>query len=107
MKQIDLKVNGRRHTVNVDPDSPLLFVLSDQLGLRGPRFGCGMTQCGSCTVIMMGQVVRSCVVPVKAVAEVEITNLEGLGHPAGLYRRRRGAMWILFKRRDPDCKSCA
>jgi nicotinate dehydrogenase subunit A len=82
MKQIRLKVNGQQHTVNVDPDSPLLFVLSDELGLRGPRFGCGMAQCGSCTVIMRGQVVRSCVMPVKAVGEEEVTTLEGLGTPA-------------------------
>jgi len=82
MKQIKLKVNGQNHTVNVDPDSPLLFVLSDELGLRGPRFGCGMAQCGSCTVIMRRQVVRSCVMPVKAVGEEEVTTLEGLGTPA-------------------------
>jgi nicotinate dehydrogenase subunit A len=82
MKQIKLKVNGQHHTVNVDPDSPLLFVLSDELGLRGPRFGCGMAQCGSCTVIMRSQVVRSCVMPVKAVGQEEITTLEGLGTPA-------------------------
>jgi nicotinate dehydrogenase subunit A len=82
MKQIRLKVNGQHHTVNVDPDSPLLFVLSDELGLRGPRFGCGMAQCGSCTVIVRGQVVRSCVLPVKALGEAEVTTLEGLGTPA-------------------------
>jgi nicotinate dehydrogenase subunit A len=81
MKQITLKVNGGHHTVNVDPDTPLLFVLTDDLGLRGPRFGCGMAQCGSCTVIMRGQVVRSCVMPVKAVGRAEVTTLEGLGSP--------------------------
>jgi nicotinate dehydrogenase subunit A len=81
MKQIRLKVNGQDHTVNVDPDSPLLFVLSDELGLRGPRFGCGMAQCGSCTVIMRGKVLRSCVMPVKAVGDEEIITLEGLGSP--------------------------
>jgi xanthine dehydrogenase iron-sulfur cluster and FAD-binding subunit A len=59
MKQITLKVNGRQHTVTADPDTPLLFVLNDELGLRGPRFGCGMAQCGACTVIIDGQVVRS------------------------------------------------
>jgi nicotinate dehydrogenase subunit A len=82
MKQIGLKVNAQHHTVNVDPDSPLLFVLNDELGLRGPRFGCGMAQCGSCTVIMNGRVVRSCVMPVKAVGNQEVTTLEGLGTPA-------------------------
>src|SRR4051794_30749265 len=82
MKQITLRVNGRRRTLQTDPDTPLLFVLTDGLGLLGPRFGCGMAQCGSCTVIMRGQVVRSCVMPVSAVGpQDEITTLEGLGTP--------------------------
>jgi len=81
MKQITLRVNGRHHTVKVDPDTPLLFVLNDDLGLRGPRFGCGMAQCGACTVILRGQVVRSCVMPVSAVGSDEVTTLEGLGTP--------------------------
>jgi nicotinate dehydrogenase subunit A len=79
MKQITLKVNGSEHTVEVDPDTPLLFVLNDQLGLRGPRFGCGMAQCGACTVMLSGQAVRSCVMPVRAVGQAEVTTLEGLG----------------------------
>jgi|ERR1700722_1317677 nicotinate dehydrogenase subunit A len=81
MKQIKLKVNGQYYTVNVDPDTPLLFVLTDDLGLRGPRFGCGMAQCGSCTVIIKGQVVRACVMPVKAVGQEDVITLEGLGAP--------------------------
>jgi nicotinate dehydrogenase subunit A len=81
MKEINLKVNGRQHLLTVDPETPLLFVLNDELGLRGPRFGCGMAQCGACTVIMRGQVVRSCVMPVSAVGEDEVTTLEGLGTP--------------------------
>jgi nicotinate dehydrogenase subunit A len=80
-KKIQLKVNGQQHTVSVDSQTPLLFVLNDELGLRGPRFGCGLAQCGSCSVIMRGQVVRSCVMPVSAVGEAEITTLEGLGTP--------------------------
>jgi nicotinate dehydrogenase subunit A len=79
MKQITLKVNGSEHTVEVDPDTPLLFVLNDHLGLRGPRFGCGMAQCGACTVMLRGQAVRSCVMPVRAVGQAEVTTLEGLG----------------------------
>ncbi len=67
MSRISLKVNGKPHTVDLDPQTPLLYVLSDELGLRGPKFGCGMAQCGSCTVILRGQVVRSCVMPVSAV----------------------------------------
>jgi nicotinate dehydrogenase subunit A len=81
MKEITLKVNGRQHLLTVDPETPLLFVLNDELGLRGPRFGCGMAQCGACTVIMADQVVRSCVMPVRAVGDREITTLEGLGTP--------------------------
>ncbi len=81
MKQITLKVNGSDHAVEVDPDTPLLFVLNDELGLRGPRFGCGLAQCGACTVIVRGQAVRSCVKPVSAVGQAEVTTLEGLGTP--------------------------
>jgi nicotinate dehydrogenase subunit A len=65
--------------VEVDPDTPLLFVLNDDLGLRGPRFGCGLAQCGACTVMLQGKAVRSCVMPVGAVGAAEVTTLEGLG----------------------------
>jgi nicotinate dehydrogenase subunit A len=81
MPSISLQVNGRVHTVNVDPETPLLYVLSDDLELRGPKFGCGLAQCGACTVLMGGQAVRSCVVPVSAVKQQEVTTLEGLGAP--------------------------
>ena len=81
MKKITLKVNGQQHIVAVDSETPLLFVLNDELGLRGPRFGCGMAQCGACTVIIRGQVVRSCVMPVRVVGQDEVTTLEGLGTP--------------------------
>lgn len=81
MGAITLKVNGQMRTVNADPATPLLYVLNDELGLRGPRFGCGMAQCGACTVIMGDHVVRSCVKPVGAVGREEITTLEGLGTP--------------------------
>jgi nicotinate dehydrogenase subunit A len=81
LKQIRLKVNGHESTVTVDPETPLLFVLNDELGLNGPKFGCGMAQCGSCTVIVRGQVVRSCVMPVSSVGEREIITLEGIGTP--------------------------
>ena len=79
MSTIALKVNGRSHTVDVDPATPLLYVLSDDLALRGPKFGCGLGQCGSCTVIVRGRAVRSCVTPVSAVNGADITTLEGLG----------------------------
>ena len=81
MSPISLKVNGRLYTLEVDPKTPLLFVLADELGLRGPKFGCGMAQCGSCSVILRGKVVRSCVMPLQAVGHDEVTTLEGLGAP--------------------------
>jgi len=80
-KKIVLRVNGQERTVAVDPNTPLLFVLNDELGLQGPRFGCGMAQCGACTVILDRHVVRSCVMPVGAAGSSEITTLEGLGTP--------------------------
>jgi nicotinate dehydrogenase subunit A len=79
MSAINLKVNGREHSLDLDPATPLLYVLSDDLGLNGPKFGCGLGQCGACTVIVKGQAIRSCITPVKAVAGSEITTLEGLG----------------------------
>ena len=81
MAAISLKVNGQVHTVDVDSETPLLYVLSDDLQLRGPKFGCGLAQCGACTVIIRGQAVRSCVMPVSAVKQQEVTTLEGLGTP--------------------------
>ena len=79
MGAITLTVNGQRHTVDVDPATPLLYVLSDDLELNGPKFGCGLGQCGCCTVIVKGQAVRSCVTAVSAVAGADVTTLEGLG----------------------------
>jgi nicotinate dehydrogenase subunit A len=79
--KFSLKVNGRPSDVDVDPATPLLFVLSDDLALRGPKFGCGLGQCGACTVISNGQAIRSCITPVSSVATAEITTLEGLGTP--------------------------
>jgi nicotinate dehydrogenase subunit A len=81
VKQV-LLVNGNEHTVEVDPDTPLLFVLTDELQLNAPHFGCGMAQCGACTVIMGAQLIRSCVKPVGRVGSAPITTLEGLGTPA-------------------------
>ena len=78
---IALTVNGRSHSVDVDPSTPLLYVLSDDLALNGPKFGCGLGQCGACTVIAGGRAIRSCVTPVSAVAGTTVTTLEGLGTP--------------------------
>jgi nicotinate dehydrogenase subunit A len=79
MSLITLKVNGQTHRVDIDPATPLLYVLSEDLALNGPRFGCGLGQCGACTVIVKGQAVRSCVVPVQSVGDAEISTLEGIG----------------------------
>ena len=81
MSVISLKVNGHVHNVDVDPETPLLYVLSDELELRGPKFGCGLAQCGACTVIIQGRAVRSCVMPLSAVKDQEVTSLEGIGTP--------------------------
>ena len=79
MSSIPLTVNGKPHVVDVDPATPLLYVLSDDLALRGPKFGCGLGQCGACTVIVKGRAIRSCVTPVSSVSGAEIVTLEGLG----------------------------
>jgi nicotinate dehydrogenase subunit A len=76
-----LNVNGKSHQVDVEPDTPLLYVLRDNLGLHGPKFGCGLAQCGSCTVLIDGKAVRSCVQPVSKVGPGRIVTLEGLGTP--------------------------
>jgi nicotinate dehydrogenase subunit A len=81
MSAITLKVNGTTHTLDLDPTTPLLYALSDDLQLHGPKFGCGLGQCGACTVLVKGQAVRSCITPVGSMQGVEITTLEGLGTP--------------------------
>ena len=82
MPRISITVNGKSQAVNVDPSTPLLYVLRDDLGLHGPRFGCGLGQCGACTVLMDGNPVRSCVLPAKAAQNRMVTTLEGLGNVA-------------------------
>ncbi|HEX9446213.1 MAG TPA: (2Fe-2S)-binding protein [Candidatus Binatia bacterium] len=79
MARISLKVNGKNQVVDADPDTPLLYVLRDDLKLNGPKFGCGLAQCGSCAVLMDGKAVRSCVTELKSVGSKPVTTLEGLG----------------------------
>lgn len=81
MARYTLKVNDKMHTVDADADTPLLYVLRDNLELRGPRFGCGLGQCGACTVHVNGAAVRSCMLPVSTL-KGEVTTLEGLGSTA-------------------------
>src|SRR5215813_12234478 len=79
MSAITLKVNGRSHTVDVEPSTPLLYALRNDLDLHGPRFGCGLGQCGSCTVLIDGKAARSCVTPIGSLTAKKIVTLEGLG----------------------------
>ncbi len=81
MGAVSLTVNGRSYTLDLDPDSPLLYALSEDLQLNGPKFGCGLAQCGACTVLLDGQPIRSCVTPVSDAAGHEVTTIEGLGTP--------------------------
>jgi nicotinate dehydrogenase subunit A len=82
MAGIPLRVNGKSRIVDTDPSTPLLYVLRNDLGLNGPRFGCGLSQCGACTVIMEEKAVRSCSVPLSEARNRNITTLEGLGSVA-------------------------
>jgi isoquinoline 1-oxidoreductase alpha subunit len=78
---IEVRVNGEVHAVDVDPDTPLLWVLRDTLGLTGTKFGCGITQCGACTVFLDDDPVRACALPVSALGDAEVTTIEGIAGP--------------------------
>jgi aerobic-type carbon monoxide dehydrogenase small subunit (CoxS/CutS family) len=101
MSTINLKVNGAVHTVNVEPATPLLYILRNDLGLQGPKFGCGLGQCGACTVIVNGVATRSCVTPVAGVRG-EITTLEGLAPNGTLHPLQQA--WI--DEQVPACGFC-
>ena len=101
MINITIKVNGRAHTLDIDPSTPLLYILRNDLGLQGPRFGCGLGQCGACTVIINGTAVRSCVMPLSAVRG-EITTLEGLASKGKLHPLQQA--WI--DEQVPQCGFC-
>lgn len=102
MANISLRVNGRARTVDVEPATPLLYVLRNDLELQGPRFGCGLGQCGACTVLVKGAAVRSCVTPVSSVQGVEITTLEGLAANGKLHPLQQA--WI--DEQVPACGFC-
>src|SRR5678809_99527 len=102
MAAITLLVNGKRHTVDVDPATPLLYVLKNDLDLAGPRFGCGLGQCGACTVLIKGEAVRSCVRPMSTVQGAEITTLEGLAKNGQLTAVQKA--WI--EEQVPACGFC-
>lgn len=87
-----IKVNGQQHTVDVSSNMPLLWVLRDELKIKGPKFGCGIAMCGACTVHLNGQAIRSCSFPISAVGDNEITTIEGIGTPEALSAVQ--AAWI-------------
>ena len=98
---LTLRVNGKSHTLDVDPSTPLLYILRNDLGFQGPRFGCGLGQCGACTVIINGVAVRSCIIPASAVKS-EITTLEGLAKNGKLHPVQQA--WI--DEQVPQCGFC-
>ncbi|MCI4663055.1 MAG: (2Fe-2S)-binding protein [Neomegalonema sp.] len=99
---MDLKINGQTHRVEVEPDTPLLWVLRDTLGMTGTKYGCGVAQCGACTVLVDGVATRTCVLPVEAVAGSEITTIEAIeSDPVG---KRVVAAWI--DKQAPQCGYC-
>ena len=101
MSTFTLKVNGASHTVDVEPTTPLLYVLRNDLGLEGPKFGCGLGQCGACTVIINGVATRSCVTPTSSVKS-EVTTLEGLSAGGRLHPIQQA--WI--DEQVPQCGFC-
>ena len=101
MSNITLSVNGSTHTLDIDPATPLLYILRNDIGLQGPRFGCGLGQCGACTVIVNGAAARSCILPVSSVKS-EITTLEGLSSNGRLHPLQQA--WI--DEQVPQCGFC-
>jgi nicotinate dehydrogenase subunit A len=99
---VTLKVNGRTHTLDIDPATPLLYALSDDLRLNGPKFGCGLGQCGACTVLVDGRAVRSCVTPLESAAGAEVTTLEGIAPPGGLHPIQK----IFVEEQAAQCGFC-
>jgi isoquinoline 1-oxidoreductase alpha subunit len=101
MSRIALTVNGRRRSADVAPDTPLLWVLRDTLGLTGAKFGCGIGECGACTVHLDGKAIRACTIPVSAVGERRVTTIEGLS-PDGQHPVQRA--WL--EHDVPQCGYC-
>jgi len=102
MGKMTVKVNGKTHNLDIDPSTPLLYILRNDIGLQGPRFGCGLGQCGACTVIIKGRAVRSCITPASTVQGAEITTLEGLSANGKLHPIQQA--WI--DEQVPQCGYC-
>jgi isoquinoline 1-oxidoreductase alpha subunit len=98
---LTIKVNGNAHSVEADNDTPLLWVLRDTLGLTGTKFGCGIAQCGACTVLLNGQPLRSCSLPISAIGNAEVTTIEGIAGPEA---EAVQTAWIA--RDVPQCGYC-
>ena len=97
-----LKVNGKAHELDVEPDMPLLWALRDELDIKGPKFGCGVAQCGSCTVLLNGEPVRSCSYPVSAAAGQQVITIEGLASKGKLHPVQQA--WV--DHQVPQCGYC-
>jgi isoquinoline 1-oxidoreductase subunit alpha len=101
MAAFTLKINGQHHQIDVDPGTPLLWAIRDGAGLTGTKYGCGVTQCGACTVYVDGQTVRSCSLPVSAVGKREVTTIEGLNSKEGAAVQKA---WVALD--VPQCGYC-
>jgi isoquinoline 1-oxidoreductase subunit alpha len=101
MSKINLRVNGKRHSLEVDPATPLLWVLRDHLGFTGTKYGCGVGQCGACTVQLDGEATRSCQLPVEAVQTMNITTIEGLSEHGDHILQK---LWVEMN--VPQCGYC-
>ena len=101
MAAFALKINGTTHTVDVDPDTPLLCAIRDGAGLMGTKYGCGVAQCGACTVYVAGRPVRSCSMPVSAIGNDDVTTIEGLGSREGAAVQKA---WVALD--VPQCGYC-
>jgi aerobic-type carbon monoxide dehydrogenase small subunit (CoxS/CutS family) len=101
MPAVNLRINGKHHAVDVDPTTPLLWVLRDHLGMTGTKYGCGIAQCGACTVHLDGRATRSCVLPIKSLGGADITTIEGLSAQGDHVLQR---LWVEMN--VPQCGYC-
>ena len=101
MSAIKIRVNGKQHVVDVDPTTPLLWVLRDHLGMTGTKFGCGIAQCGACTVHLNGRATRSCVLPIQTLEGTNITTIEGLSESGDHVLQK---LWVEMN--VPQCGYC-
>jgi len=101
-KRIELTVNGEKHTIDAEPDMPLLYALRDDLGLANPRFGCGLGQCGACTVLLDGEPVRSCSIPVDGLQGRKVVTLAGIGTPEKPHKVQAA----FIEEQVPQCGYC-